>query len=288
LFPPGTDLFITSEDDVDGFGGILELRVVRFVPLVVLFGFFIRQLILLATTGIAKFPSEVVAINCRLIGTWMPWVFFLQELFKLLLRCCLPASRRMIHSRDEVVWLALSRWTRIVPLALVGTIVICAPQVAVIAPREPLPHLFLLLGSVMHHVTKSCNSFWSVPPKISVDAWVGDAIVEAVDNVLLRDIHNGGTHVEEMACVGPEELVAFLFTLSKVMMSTCMGDRPLKVVNEDFLEPLLGVDRVVIEALQPCERCRVQSHREVDDLGDVGSSCNIVAIAEELVCYRIS
>jgi hypothetical protein len=152
LFPPGTDLFITSEDDVDGFGGILELRVVRFVPLVVLFGFFIRQLILLATTGIAKFPSEVVAINCRLIGTWMPWVFFLQELFKLLLRCCLPASRRTIHSRNKVVWLALSGWTRVVPLALVGTVITYAPQVVVIALREPLPHLFLLLGLVVHHV----------------------------------------------------------------------------------------------------------------------------------------
>jgi hypothetical protein len=66
----------------------------------------------------------------------------------------------------------------------------------------------------------------------------------------------------------------FLFTLSKVMTSTCTCDRPLEAVIEDFLEPLLGVDRVVAEALQPCERCRVQSHREVDDLGDVGASCD--------------
>jgi hypothetical protein len=138
----------------------------------------------------------------------MPWAFFLQELFELLLHRCLPASRNTIHSRDEVVSLALSGWTRIVLLALVGTIVICAPQVAVIASQEPLLHLFLLLGPVVHHVMKSCNSFWSVPLKVSVDIRVGDAIVEAVDNVLLRDIHNGGTHVEETACVGSEELVA--------------------------------------------------------------------------------
>jgi hypothetical protein len=50
------------------------------------------------------------------------------------------------------------------------------------------------------------------------------------------------------------------------MMSTCMSDRPLEVVDEDLLEPLLGVDRVVVEALQPRERCRVQGHWEVDDL----------------------
>jgi hypothetical protein len=57
-------------------------------------------------------------------------------------------------------------------------------------------------------------------------------------------------------------------------MSTCTGDRPLEVVDEDFLELLPGVDRVVAEALQPRERHRVQSHREVDDLGDVGASCH--------------
>jgi hypothetical protein len=55
-------------------------------------------------------------------------------------------------------------------------------------------------------------------------------------------------------------------------MSICIGDRPLEVVDEDFLEPLLGVDRVVAEALQPREQCRIQSHRKVDDLGDVGVS----------------
>jgi hypothetical protein len=48
----------------------------------------------------------------------------------------------------------------------------------------------------------------------------------------------------------------------------------LEVVDEDLLEPLPGVDRVVAEALQPCERCGVQSNREVDDLGDVGASCD--------------
>jgi hypothetical protein len=59
------------------------------------------------------------------------------------------------------------------------------------------------------------------------------------------------------------------------VISTCTGDRPLEVVDEDFLEPLPGVDRVVVEALQPRERCRVQSHREVDNLGDVGATCDI-------------
>jgi hypothetical protein len=55
------------------------------------------------------------------------------------------------------------------------------------------------------------------------------------------------------------------------MMSTCTSGRPLEVVDEDLLEPFPGVDRVVAEALQPRERRWVQSHREVDDLGNVGA-----------------
>jgi hypothetical protein len=60
--------------------------------------------------------------------------------------------------------------------------------------------------------------------------------------------------------------------ISKIVRSSCTSDCPLEIVDEDLLEPLPGVDRVVAEALQPHEWCRVQSHQEVDDLGDVGAS----------------
>jgi hypothetical protein len=42
VFEDNVVIFVTSEDNVDGFRGILELCVVRFVPLVVLFGLFIH------------------------------------------------------------------------------------------------------------------------------------------------------------------------------------------------------------------------------------------------------
>jgi hypothetical protein len=54
--------------------------------------------------------------------------------------------------------------------------------------------------------------------------------------------------------------------LSKIVTSTCASDHPLEVVDEDLLELLPGVDRVVAEPLQPRERLM-----EVDDLGDVGA-----------------
>jgi hypothetical protein len=127
----------------------------------------------------------------------------------------------------------------------------------------------------VHHITKARNSLWPVLPKIPVDAWVGDAVVEAVDDVVLRDICDGGVDVKKATCVGPQELVTFLFTLSKIVTSTCASNRSLEVVDEDLLEPLPGVDGVVAETLQPCERRRVESHREVDNLGDVRAPCDL-------------
>jgi hypothetical protein len=140
-------------------------------------------------------------------------------------------------------------WTRIVPLAFVIAVVVWTPQIAILVPREPLPHLLLLFRPVVHHITKV--SFRPVPPEVSVNAWVGDAVVEAVDDVVLRDVRDGSANVKEAKCVGSQELVTFLFTLSKIVSSTCASDRPLEVVDEDLLEPLPGVDRVVAEALQP-------------------------------------
>jgi hypothetical protein len=127
----------------------------------------------------------------------------------------------------------------------------------------------------VHHIMKACNSLQPVPPKIPVDAWVGDAVVEIVDDVVLRDVRDGGTDVEEATCVGLQELVTFLFALGKIMTSTCTSNRSLEVVNEDLLESLPRVDGVAAEALQSRERRRVQSHREVDDFGDVRTPCDL-------------
>jgi hypothetical protein len=154
--------------------------------LVVILGFLVRWLLaLLTTTRVAECPPEVVTVDGRVIGTWVPWAFLLQELLELLLHRQLLASRGIIHSHDEMIWPTLSGWTRIVPLAFVIAVVIWTPHIAILEPREPLPHLLLLFGPIVHHVMKACNSFWPVPPKVSVDAWVGDAIVEAVDDVIL-------------------------------------------------------------------------------------------------------
>jgi hypothetical protein len=81
-------------------------------------------LVLLTTTGVAECPPKVVTVDGHVIGTWVPWAFLLQELLELLLHRRLLASRGTIHSSDEIIWPALSGWTRIVLLALVVAVVI--------------------------------------------------------------------------------------------------------------------------------------------------------------------
>jgi hypothetical protein len=94
----------------------------------------------------------------------------------------------------------------------------------------------------VHHITKPRNSLRPVPPEIPVDARVGDAVVETIDDVVLRDIGDGGANVKEAMCVGPQELITFLLTLSKIVTSTCMSNRSVEVVDEDLLKALPGVD----------------------------------------------
>jgi hypothetical protein len=79
----------------------------------------------------------------------------------------------------------------------------------------------------VHHITKARNSLRPVSPKILVDARVGDAVVEVVDDVVLRNVRDGGANVEKMTRVGPQKLITFLFTLSKIVTSTCTSNRSL-------------------------------------------------------------
>jgi hypothetical protein len=136
-------------------------------------------------------------------------------------------------------------------------VVVWAPQIAILTPREPLPHLLLLLGPIVHHITKARNSFRPVPPEIPVYAQVGDAVVEAIDDVVLRDVRDCGANVKKTTRVGPQKLVTFLFALGKIVSSTCTGNRSLEIVDEDLLKSFPGVDGVAAEALQPSERCGI-------------------------------
>jgi hypothetical protein len=78
-----------------------------------------------------------------------------------------------------------------------------------------------------------------------------------------------------MAGVGTEEFIALLLALGEVVPGSCSRYGPLEVVDEDLLEAFPGVDGIVGETFQPSQRCRLQSHRKVDDLGSVGATSHL-------------
>jgi hypothetical protein len=135
--------------------------------------------------------------------------------------------------------------------------------------QEAVALLVLLVRPSFHHVVEPCNGLGLVAAKISKESLVGDAVVEAVDDVLLGDVGDGGASVKEAAIVGSQELLMFLFALRQNMMSTCSSDRPLEVVGEDSFKIILRVDEVFPEAFQPREGSGLQGHRDVDDLDGV-------------------
>jgi hypothetical protein len=97
-------------------------------------------------------------------------------------------------------------------------------------------------------------------------------ILEAADDVLIGDVGDGGSHLEEALGVGPQGLIHLLLNLRHVMMSTYSDDGSLEVVDEGPLEILPGVDGVWLETLEPSERHGFQGYREVECLGGVGST----------------
>jgi hypothetical protein len=102
----------------------------------------------------------------------------------------------------------------------------------------------------------------------------GEAILEAVDDVLIGDVGDCGAHLEEAPGVGSQGLVHLLLDLRQVMTITCSEHGTLEVVDENPLQVLLEVDGVWLEAFEPGDRCGLQCHREVDDLGGVGATRN--------------
>jgi hypothetical protein len=87
LVSPGAKILISPEDDVDDLRSILELRVAPLVVVVVILGFFVRRLLVLLTTiGVVERPPKVVTVNGSVVGSWVLWALFVQELLELLLR----------------------------------------------------------------------------------------------------------------------------------------------------------------------------------------------------------
>jgi hypothetical protein len=126
--------------------------------------------------------------------------------------------RIALDNRDFMVWLALSGIPRVVLLAFVE-VVIAFALLIVVALGEAVVFLVLLVSPPFHHVMKLHGSSWVVTPEVVVRVLREEAILEAMNDVLIGDVGDGGARLEETPCVGPHGLVHLLLHLGQVVVS---------------------------------------------------------------------
>jgi hypothetical protein len=77
---------------------------------------------------------------------------------------------------------------------------------------------------------------------------------EATDDVLIGDVGDGGTRLEETLCIGPQGLIHLFLHLGQVVVSARPDLGSLEVVDEGPLE-VLPQHGVWLEAFKPREGC---------------------------------
>jgi hypothetical protein len=76
-------------------------------------------------------------------------------------------------------------------------VVVVVALLVVVALGEALVLLILLVGPPCHHVTEFHSSSWVVASEVVVGVLREKAILEAADDVLVGDVGDGGSHLEE-------------------------------------------------------------------------------------------
>jgi hypothetical protein len=188
----------------------------------------------------------------------------------LVVRVVIPrvlATRIALAIRNFIVWLALLSVPRVVLLAFV-VVAIAIALLVVVALGEAIVFLILLVSPPCHHVKQFHGSSWAVVPEVVVCVLREEAVLEAMDDILIGDV---GARLKETPCVRPQGLVRLLLRLGQVVASPCPDHGFLKVVDEGPLEIIPQLEGVWCEAFKPREGRGLQSHREVEGFCRVGS-----------------
>jgi hypothetical protein len=198
------------------------------------------------------------------------------------LKLCLIAPQLLapwivLNNSDFMVWLALSGISQVVLLALVEVVVAVA-LLAVVALGEAIVLLILLVSPHCHHIPQFHCGSRSVASEVVVRVLREKAVLEATDDVLVVNVCDGGSYLEETLGVGPQGLVHLLLDLEQIMMSTCSNHGSLEVVNEGPLEVLPGVDGVWFKAFKPSEGRGLQGYREESALVELDPAETSMAI----------
>jgi hypothetical protein len=135
-------------------------------------------------------------------------------------------------------------------------VVVSLAFVVVVTLGVAVTLMVILVHPSLHHVVEFHNSLGAVASTIAVEILLDEAVLEAVDDVLVGDVGDGGVGVEETPGVRPQGLVPFLLALRQFMASSCSKHGALEVVDKDPLQVFPGVDGVWLEAFKPGEWCR--------------------------------
>ena len=100
--------------------------------------------------------------------------------------------------------------------ALIAVVVAFGVPIAIVLIAtfwEVVNFLLFIVSPCCHHITEFRDSLGALPAEIPKDEAVGQALVEAVDDVLVTDVDDGGALLKEMSHVVPQGFVPALFTL---------------------------------------------------------------------------
>ena len=116
----------------------------------------------------------------------------------------------------------LSALFRLVSRAFAAIIIVPFVAIGVVnALWEAVILLLFVVGPLGHHVTDFHDGLGLLTAKVSEDVTVEEALMVAVDDILLGDVGDGGVFLKETLHIFSQELVPGLFTLRQIVMSTC-------------------------------------------------------------------
>ena len=122
-----------------------------------------------------------------------------------------------IHSADSVVRLAC---TRRIPLVVgPSTVVVTLPVIVIVTAREATVFLLLFVCPALHHVASFYYCFGAITPEVTVERLDSNATLEVVDDVVVRDVGDGGSRVEEALGVGSDGFSLLLLAHRQGMSS---------------------------------------------------------------------
>ena len=127
-----------------------------------------------------------------------------QNLLKLILRVpCLLVPLVALDNRDNIMWLALFEEILLASIKALVIVPFASVVVVVVAIGELLALLVLLIRLSLYHVAKLHDCLGSTATEVTVYVKRGEVILIAVDHVLIGDVGDGCTSVEEVPGVGP-------------------------------------------------------------------------------------